>query len=209
MTRDHYKRLSLLAQEHNTCQRWRFHGFEREGSKVLDPSQPASEFEWRIEVDFESKQPASMPTTSSCDHTTPKKEDTVRGTIWWKKVKSRWGNTRGMGAWEIEELEGNFDPEKKHFVCRGVRCGAGLACGTYCFELKDNGLSLVETGTQLGGTLSSLYPNLNLGPIGNTTLEQYMVGLAEDQLIPDPVGFVKKMYFPGDPPGTLLPAQVD
>lgn len=33
-----------------------------------------------------------------------------------------------------------------------------------------------------------------------------MVGLAVDQLIADPIHFVKQLHFPGDPPGTKLDA---
>ena len=54
--------------------------------------------------------------------------------------------------------------------------------------MGDNGLSVVEQGTleQAKGK------------------QQYMVGLVEDALVPEPVTYVRSLHFPGSPPGTLL-----
>ena len=53
------------------------------------------------------------------------------------------------------------------------------------FEIGDGGLSVIERGTNMGQ-------------------EQYMVGLVEDALVPDPVAYVRTLHFPGEPPGISL-----
>merc|ERR1712094_158582 len=67
-------------------------------------------------------------------------------------------------------------------TCHGVECGAGLSCVKYAFELGDGGLSVIELGSH----------------------QQYMVGLAQDEHIADPVGYVCDLHFPGQPPGLSL-----
>ena len=67
--------------------------------------------------------------------------------------------------------------------------GAGLALANYVFEIGDGGLSVTERGT-MRGTMDGQ--------------EQYMVGLVEDALVPDPVAYVRTLHFPGEPPGISL-----
>ena len=62
---------------------------------------------------------------------------------------------------------------------------SGLAPARYVFELGDGGLSVLERGTKMSHG-------------------QYMVGLAQDPLIVDPVAHVRSLYFPGEPPGVSL-----
>ena len=68
-----------------------------------------------------------------------------------------------------------------------MACGQGLGLASYVFELGDNGLSVVEQGTLQQGAK-----------------QQYMVGLVEDALVPEPVTYVRSLHFPGSPPGTSL-----
>lgn len=110
-----------------------------------------------------------------------------RAVLWWNKVRSRWGNTAGMNSWQPEHLAVD-EFENGVLTCHGVSCGVGLGLASYAFELGDNGLSVVEQGTleQAKGK------------------QQYMVGLVEDALVPEPVTYVRSLHFPGSPPGTSL-----
>ena len=109
-----------------------------------------------------------------------------RAVVWWNKLRSRWGNTAGMNSWQPEHLA--VDKFENGVLCHGVSCGAGLGLENYAFELGDNGLSVVEQGTL----------------VTQEGQQQYMVGLAEDALIPEPVKYVCSLHFPGAPPGTSL-----
>lgn len=164
--RHEFRRLWSLSRAARVGSRWRFHGFEREGANVTDPSVAASEFEWRIEIDH-----ADDP-------------ERATGVIWWNKLRSRHHNVDGMGSWEFERLAiDSFEQGTGVLSCHGTSCGKGLACANYVFTLCDGGLRVIEKGTEM-------YSH-----------QQYMVGLAQDDLIVDPVSHVKQFHFPGEPPG--------
>ena len=74
---------------------------------------------------------------------------------------------------------------------KGVSCDGGLACAKYIFQISDDGLCISHRGPVLE-------------EFGYTNQEQYLVGIRDDPLIQDAVQYVKKRYFPGDPPGTTL-----
>ena len=172
------RRLRAVTGAAVRGERWRFHGYEREGPDITNAALGASAFEWRLEMDR----------GADCDQDPGKGpgRHAAKGVLWWWKVQSRWGNTDGMGSWEPEYLEGTFDRATGTFQCHGIACGSGLACAAYEFRLQDAGLSVVERGT------------------GMTDHQQYMVGLAEDPLVENPVAYVLQLYFPGEPPGLRL-----
>lgn len=95
-------------------------------------------------------------------------------------------NVEGMGTWQPENLICSFNAASGILNCKGQSCGAGLSVAEYVFELMDGGLAVQERGTKTNDH------------------QRYMVGLAVDELIPNPVQFVRKLYFPGNPPGTEI-----
>lgn len=175
--RHELRRLSAVARAARDGRRWRFHGFERESANVRDAKVAASEFEWKLELDRDGDDASGAYTA----------------TIWWFKLRSRHGNSRGMNSWQPEKLAVDAFADGV-LTCHGVECGAGLSCGKYAFELGDGGLSVIERGSHMrSGSWSTVGGH-----------QQYMVGLAQDEHIADPVGYVCDLHFPGQPPGLSL-----
>ena len=130
-------RLAAKADDAWNCRNWCFRGFEREGSDVKNKAARASEFEWLFTIERSSSSPDEGSSIQ------------VEGDIWWLKLKSRYGNTSGMGSWQAEHVTGRFDPSTGVLNCKGVSCGAGLALAEYEFRLEDGGLSLIENGAAI------------------------------------------------------------
>ena len=131
--KEELRRLGDVARDAFSGKRWRFRGFEREGENVRDATEPASEFEWRLEIDNIEWQ-LEMPS----DY--PRPLDDVRPVLWWNKLRSRWGNTTGMNSWQPEYLAvDSFEADATGavLVCHGVECGAGLGLARYGQEAND------------------------------------------------------------------------
>ena len=64
------------------------------------------------------------------------------GTLFWYKLKSRFGNQTGLHEWQPEHVRGHIDRVTGQLRFGGIALGDGLVNCAYTFQLKDNGLRI-------------------------------------------------------------------
>jgi len=136
-------------------QGFRYRGAHKEGDDVYDPDQPSSDYFLRL--------------TGMC-----REDGSFDGTIFWYKLRSRWGNTAGLKEWQPEHVKGE--------VCEGwikfgtVVADGSLTSGTYEFRILEGGFRLQrDNGYEAKSTRTVL--------------------LLEHERIPDPQGVCWNTYF--------------